>query len=79
MGKNSMKDKRMRLTALLLAAMLVTTPANAYWRWNYDWKTLIQVCANTTAASGVEGAHNATLSEQKKNRNALPSTLPLSM
>ena len=43
MGKNSMKNERIRVTALLLATVLVTTPANAYWRWNYDWKTVIRL------------------------------------
>lgn len=71
MGKNSMNNKRTRLTALLLAAMLVTTPANAYWRWNYDWKTVIQVGANTTAAAGVEEAHNLTLDEQRKKQERI--------
>ena len=56
---------------LVLAALVNTIPANAYWRWNYDWKTVIQVGANTTAAAGVEGTHNATLSEQKKKQERI--------
>ena len=71
MGKNCMNNKQTRLTALLLAAMLVTTPANAYWRWNYDWRTVIQVGANTTAAAGVEEAHNLTLDEQRKKQERI--------
>ena len=63
-----------RLVALLLAAMLITAPiqVQAYWRWNYDWKTVVQVGANTAAASAVEETHNATLNEQrKKQENSL--------
>ena len=71
MGENSMKNKRIRVTALLLAAVLVTTPANAYWRWNYDWRTVMQVGANTTAAAGVEEAHNLTLDEQRKKQERI--------
>lgn len=56
---------------LVLAALVNTIPANAYWRWNYDWKTVIQVGANTTAAAGVEGTHNASLSEQKKKQERI--------
>ena len=56
---------------LVLAALVSTIPVNAYWRWNYDWKTVIQVGANTTAAAGVEGTHNATLSEQKKKQERI--------
>ena len=71
MGENSMKNKRIRVTALLLAAVLVTTPANAYWHWNYDWRTVMQVGANTTAAAGLEEAHNLTLDEQRKKQERI--------
>ena len=76
MGKNSVKNTSaqiraetgIRLVALLLVALLITAPmqVQAYWRWNYDWKTVVQVGANTTAASAVEETHNATLNEQRK-------------
>ena len=71
MGKNNIRNNGTRLTTLLLAVLISTQHANAYWRWNYDWKTLIQVVANTTAAAGVEGAHNATVSEQKKKQERI--------
>ena len=68
MGKNSIRNNGTRLTALLLAVLISTQHANAYWRWNYDWKTVIQVGANTTAAAAVEEAHNLTLDEQRKKQ-----------
>ena len=71
MGKNSVKntsaqiraETETKLVALLLAALLLTAPiqVQAYWRWNYDWKTVVQVGANTTAASAVEETHNSAL------------------
>ena len=49
MGKNSVKNTSAqiraetgtRLVALLLVVLLLTAPiqVQAYWRWNYDWKT----------------------------------------
>ena len=77
MGKDSVGiyDKiarqRTKVLVLVLAALVITIPANAYWRWNFDWKTVIQVGANTTAAAGVEGAHNATLDEQRKKQERI--------
>ena len=77
MGKNSIRiyDKivkqRSKTLVLLLAVLFSISPANAYWRWNFDWKTVIQVGANTTAAAGVEGAHNATLDEQRKKQERI--------
>ena len=68
MGKNSIRNNGTRLTALLLVVLISTQHANAYWRWNYDWKTVIQVGANTTAAAAVEEAHNLTLDEQRKKQ-----------
>ena len=59
------------MTVLLFVLLMVTTPANAYWRWNYDWKTVIQVGANTTAAAAVEEAHNLTLDEQRKKQERI--------
>ena len=61
-----MNGKSTRVMALLLAVLVSTVPANAYWRWNYDWRTVIQVGQNTAAASAVEETHNATLNEQRK-------------
>ena len=71
MGKNSIRNNGTRLTALLLAVLISTQHANAYWRWNYDWKTVIQVGANTTAAAAVEEAHNLTLDEQRKKQERI--------
>ena len=77
MGKNSLRicdrivRQRMKVLVLVLAALVSTIPANAYWRWNYDWKTVIQVGANTSAAAGVEGVHNATLDEQRKKQERI--------
>ena len=77
MGKDSMRiyDKiagqRTKVLVLVLAALFSISPADAYWRWNFDWKTVIQVGANTTAAAGVEGAHNATLDEQRKKQERI--------
>ena len=77
MGKDSIRiydrivKQRTKVLVLVLAALFSISPANAYWRWNYDWKTVIQVGANTAAASGVEGAHNATVSEQKKKQERI--------
>ena len=70
MGK-SISKQMTRLTALLLAVLISTQHANAYWRWNYDWKTVIQVGANTSAASAVEEAHNVTLDEQRKKQERI--------
>ena len=77
MGKDSIGlydrivKRRTKFLVLVLAALVSTIPANAYWRWNFDWKTVIQVGANTTAAAGVEGAHNATLDEQRKKQERI--------
>ena len=71
MGKNSIRNNGTRLTALLLVVLISTQHANAYWRWNYDWKTVIQVGANTTAAAAVEEAHNLTLDEQRKKQERI--------
>ena len=71
MGKNSIRNNGTRLTVLLLAVLISTQHANAYWRWNYDWKTVIQVGANTTAAAAVEEAHNLTLDEQRKKQERI--------
>ena len=66
MGKNNIKH-----IFLLLIGLTITVPSNAYWRWNYDWRTVIQVGANTTAAAGVEEAHNLTLDEQRKKQERI--------
>ena len=81
MGKNSVKNTSAqiraetgtKLVALLLATLLLMAPiqVQAYWRWNYDWKTVVQVGANTTAASAVEETHNATLNEQRKKQERI--------
>ena len=77
MGKDSISiydtivRQRTKTLTLVLAALFSISPANAYWRWNFDWKTVIQVGANTTAAAGVEGAHNATLDEQRKKQERI--------
>ena len=82
MGKNSIRNLSTPIngarrkpgaimTVLLFVLLMVTTPANAYWRWNYDWKTVIQVGANTTAAAAVEEAHNLTLDEQRKKQERI--------
>ena len=56
-----------------MATLLLMAPiqVQAYWRWNYDWKTVVQVGANTTAASAVEETHNATLNEQRKKQERI--------
>ena len=66
MGKNSIRH-----IYLLLIGLTITVPSNAYWRWNYDWRTVIQVGANTTAAASVEEAHNLTLDEQRKKQERI--------
>ena len=81
MGKNSVKNTSAqiraetgtRFVAMLLSAVFIAAPmqVQAYWRWNYDWKTAVQVCANTTAASAVEETHNATLDEQRKKQERI--------
>ena len=62
--------QRTKGLVLMLAALVSTGPANA-WRLNYDWWTTAQVGANTTAASGVEATHNATLDEQRKKQEKI--------
>ena len=71
MGKDSIRTHMTRLTALLMAVLVSTQHANAYWRWNIDYKTIMQVGANTTAAAGVEEAHNLTLDEQRKKQERI--------
>ena len=81
MGKNSVKQRSaqiraetgMGLVALMLVIMLITSPmqVHAYWRWNYDWKTVVQVGENTAAASAVEEVHNETLDEQRKKQERI--------
>ena len=66
MGKNGIRH-----IFLLLIGLTITVPSNAYWRWNYYWRTVIQVGANTTAAAGVEEAHNLTLDEQRKKQERI--------
>ena len=59
-----------RVVALLLVALLVTTPTYA-WHLNYDWRTTQQVGQNTAAVSAVEETHNATLDKQKKKQERI--------
>ena len=76
MGKDSIRiyDRivKQRTKVLVLLAVLISTQhASAYWRWNYDWRTTAQVAENTAAASAVEGTHNATLDEQRKKQERI--------
>ena len=59
-----------RVVALLLVALLVTTPTYA-WHLNYDWRTTQQVGQNTAAVSAVEETHNATLDKQRKKQERI--------
>ena len=59
-----------RVVALLLVALLVTTPTYA-WHLNYDWRTTQQVGQNTAAVSAVEETHNATLDKQRKRQERI--------
>ena len=76
MGKNIIRlydtivRHRIKAMVLLLAALVSTVPAHA-WRWNIDYKTIMQVGANTTAESGAEGIHNNTLTEQRKEQERI--------
>ena len=78
MGKRSLKETSaqiraetgIRFVALLLVALLVTTPTYA-WHVNYDWTTIMQVTQNTAAVSAVEETHNATLDKQKKKQERI--------
>ena len=70
MGQSSIRRQRTKAVVLLLAALVSTVPANA-WRWNIDYRTIMQVGANTTAESGAEGIHNNTLSEQRKKQERI--------
>jgi len=63
--------QRTKVVVLLLAALVSTVPANAFWRWNIDYWTIAQVGENTTAQSGVEGLHNNTLDEQRKKQERI--------
>ena len=69
MGQSSMKTydiivrQRTKAVVLMLAALVSTVPANAWWRWNIDYWTIAQVGENTAAESGAEGIHNNTLTE----------------
>ena len=60
-----------RMAVLLAALLMVAVPANAYWRWNIDYKTIVQVGENTAAAAGVEETHNLTLDGQKKKQERI--------
>ena len=77
MGQSSMKiydtivGQRTKVWVLVLAALVSAIPADAYWRWNYDWRTVVQVGVNTAAASAVEETHNATLNEQRKKQEKI--------
>ena len=77
MGKDSISiydrivRQRTKVLVLVLAALVSTVPADAYWRWNYDWRTVVQVGKNTAAASAVEETHNATLNEQRKKQEKI--------
>ena len=71
MGQNSMKRQMTRIMVLFLAALVSTVPANAWWRINTDYWTIMQVGANTTAESGAEGIHNNTLTEQRKKQERI--------
>ena len=78
MGKRSVKqtsaqiraETGTRVVALLLVALLVTTPTYA-WHLNYDWRTTQQVGQNTAAVSAVEETHNATLDKQRKKQERI--------
>lgn len=77
MGKDSISiydrivRQRTKVWVLVLVALVSTVPADAYWRWNYDWRTVVQVGKNTAAASAVEETHNATLNEQRKKQEKI--------
>ena len=71
MGQDSIRRQTRRMTVLLLAMLLVAAPANAWWRWNIDYWTIMQVGENTAAESGAEGIHNNTLAEQKKKQERI--------
>ena len=71
MGQDSIRRQTRKMTVLLLAMQLVAAPANAWWRWNIDYWTIMQVGENTAAESGAEGIHNNTLAEQKKKQERI--------
>ena len=71
MGQDSIRRQTRRMTVLLLAMLLGAAPANAWWRWNIDYWTIMQVGENTAAESGAEGIHNNTLAEQKKKQERI--------
>ena len=71
MGQDSIRRQTRRMTVLLLAMQLVAAPVNAWWRWNIDYWTIMQVGENTAAESGAEGIHNNTLAEQKKKQERI--------
>ena len=66
MGQSSIRRQRTKAVVLLLAALVSTVPANAWWRWNIDYWTIAQVGENTAAESGAEGIHNNTLKKQER-------------
>ena len=68
---NQIAGKRTKAVVLMLAILLCTVPAKAFWRWNIDYWTIAQVGANTTAESGAEGIHNNTLDEQRKKQERI--------
>ena len=51
MGQSSIRRQRTKVVVLLLAALVSTVPANAWWRWNIDYWTIAQVGENTAAES----------------------------
>ncbi len=71
MGQSSIRRQRTKVVVLLLAALVSTVPANAWWRWNIDYWTIAQVGENTAAESGAEGIHNNTLTEQRKKQERI--------
>lgn len=77
MGQSSIRlydiivRQRTKAVVLLLAALVSTVPANAWWRWNIDYWTIAQVGENTAAESGAEGIHNNTLTEQRKKQERI--------
>ena len=71
MGQDSIRRQTRRMTVLLLAMQLVAAPVNAWWRWNIDYWTIMQVGENTAAVSAVEETHNATLDKQRKKQERI--------
>ena len=48
MGQSSIRRQRTKAVVLLLAALVSTVPANAWWRWNIDYWTIAQALEQIT-------------------------------